>query len=118
MVQLCKNCRFSHELQFAASRNRSLIQSNVGLLSAFCAEHDQQIVLHRPKAGTTVLVEQKTTWTSTEFCERLLDDQRVFLVPGESMKMSDRLLRIGLGRSDFAKGLERLGRFLGLRGVR
>ncbi|MCA9065742.1 MAG: pyridoxal phosphate-dependent aminotransferase [Planctomycetaceae bacterium] len=93
-------------------RNRGLIQSNLELLTTFCARHEQHLLLHPPQAGTTVLIEQKTDWTGTEFCERLLDDQRVFLVPGASMRMSDRLLRIGLGRSDFADGLERLGRFL------
>ncbi|MCA9049914.1 MAG: aminotransferase class I/II-fold pyridoxal phosphate-dependent enzyme, partial [Planctomycetaceae bacterium] len=99
------------------SRNRGLIQSNIDLLTAFCSKHEQQLLLHPPQAGTTVLLEQKTAWTSTEFCERLLDDQRVFLVPGASMGMSDRLLRTGLGRSDFADGLERLGRFLISRSV-
>ena len=58
------------------------------------------------------MVEQKTSMTSTELCERLLDDQRVFLVPGNSMGMSDRLLRFGLGRNDFSEGLDRLGDFL------
>ena len=99
-------------------RHRGLIESNVALLSAFCAEHEKQVVLHPPQAGTTALLEQKTALTSSEFCERLLDDQRVFLVPGKSMRMSDRWLRIGLGRSDFAEGLERLGRFLSSPSVR
>ena len=42
---------------------------------------------------------------------RLLDEEKVFLVPGSAMSMSDRLLRFGLGRRDFVDGLERLGSF-------
>ncbi len=58
------------------------------------------------------LVEQRTPLTSVELCKRLLNEERVFLVPGEVMGMSDRLLRFGLGRDDFAQGLERLGNLL------
>ena len=94
------------------SRNRKLIETNVKLLVEFCSERRQQLVLHPPKAGTMVLVEQTTPLTGTEFCERLLDDQRVFLVPGAAMEISDRLLRFGFGREDFCDGLSRLGLFL------
>jgi aspartate/methionine/tyrosine aminotransferase len=58
------------------------------------------------------LVEQQTKLTSTEFCERVLDEQRLFLIPGRPLGISDRLLRFGLGMSDFSQGLERLGQFL------
>ncbi len=94
------------------SRNRSLIESNAEKLAAFCQHHSAFLRLQPPKAGTMALVEQHSTLSSTEFCDRLLDQQRVFLVPGASMGLSDRLLRFGFGRSDFSDGLERLGRFL------
>jgi len=94
------------------SRNLRLIEANVERLRSFCAQHQKQLHLHPPKAGTMALVEQKTELTSTEFCERLLDEQRVFLVPGAAMEISDRLLRFGFGREDFCDGLSRLGLFL------
>ncbi|MDA1014442.1 MAG: pyridoxal phosphate-dependent aminotransferase [Planctomycetota bacterium] len=93
-------------------RNQDRIAANVERLHSFAAQHDENLLLHLPKAGTMALVEQKTPFTSTQFCERLLDEQRVFLVPGESMGISDRLLRFGLGREDFAEGLDRLNQFL------
>lgn len=94
------------------SRNRTLIEANVDRLRKFCSENGKHFVFHPPKAGTMALVEQTTRLTSTEFCERLLDEQRVFLVPGEAMGLSDRLLRFGLGRADFSDALEQLNRFL------
>ena len=94
------------------SRNRDRNSANVDLLTGFCSRHSTQLVLHPPKAGTMAVVEQRTTLTSSQFCERLLDAQRVFLVPGESMGMSDRLLRFGFGREDFNTGLQRMGEFL------
>jgi len=93
-------------------RNRSQIASNVERLRLFAEQHQDTLVFHPPQGGTMVTIEQTTHLTSAELCERLLDEERVFLVPGSTMGMSDRLLRFGLGRDDFADGLERLGRFL------
>lgn len=94
------------------NRNRSRIQANLQRLSSFVEQHKGLLVMHPPKAGTMALVEQQTVLTGRDFCYRLLEEQRVFLVPGGVMGMSDRLLRFGIGREDFAKGLERLGKFL------
>ncbi|MCA9060521.1 MAG: pyridoxal phosphate-dependent aminotransferase, partial [Planctomycetaceae bacterium] len=101
--------RKSHEL---LSQNRQRIQANVERMVEFCLAHETQMRLNPPAAGTMALVEQKTPLSSTEFCSRLLDDQRLFLVPGTLLGMSDRLLRFGFGREDFADGLERLSCFL------
>ncbi len=94
------------------ARNRRCLAENVERLRAFAEQHRERLVFHSPKAGTMTMVEQKSPLTSTELCERLLDDKRVFLVPGNAMGMSDRLLRFGLGRDDFVQGLDRLGDFL------
>ncbi|QDT43396.1 Capreomycidine synthase [Gimesia alba] len=94
------------------TRNRKRIIHNLKQLQAFCLRHKQYLDLHPPQAGPMAVVEQTTSFTSTEFCQRLLDEQRVMLVPGEVMGISNRLLRIGLGRDDFSKGLNRLETFL------
>lgn len=94
------------------ARNRSLISTNLDRLEAFVNSHGATLKLLRPKAGTMALVEQHTGLTSTELCQRALDEQRIFLIPGKPLGMSDRWLRFGLGMSDFAQGLERLDSFL------
>jgi aspartate/methionine/tyrosine aminotransferase len=93
-------------------RNRSQIAANVGLLGLFASRHHDKLALYPPQGGTMAIVEQKTSLTSTEFCEQLLNEEKVFLVPGGVLGISDRLLRFGLGRRDFAQGLERLECFL------
>ena len=93
-------------------RNRARIAANVERLGQFVESFPDALVFHRPRGGTMAMVEQRTPLTGEEFCERLLDEERVFLAPGSTMGMSDRLVRFGLGRSDFADGLERLGDFL------
>jgi aspartate/methionine/tyrosine aminotransferase len=93
-------------------RNRSRIAANVERLCLFAEQQHGKLVFHRPKAGTMAVVEQRTPLASTELCNRLLDAERVFLVPGGVIGMSDRLLRFGLGRDDFAEGLARFEDFL------
>lgn len=93
-------------------RNRARIAANVERLRLFAEEHHDKLVLHMPKAGTMAVVEQKTALTSVDLCQRLLNAERVFLVPGEVIGISDRLLRFGLGRNDLAEGLARFGDFL------
>lgn len=93
-------------------RNRDLITDNLARLRAFADQHSDKIMVQEPKAGTMALVEQRTSLTSKQFCNQLLDAQRVFLVPGEAMGISNRLLRFGLGRADFQDGLDRVGQFL------
>ena len=94
------------------ARNRAMISVNLDRFEAFVASRDKALRLFRPKAGTMAIVEQRTSLTSTEFCERFLDEERVFLVPGKPLGMPDRVPRFGLGRSDFQQGLQRLDRFV------
>ncbi len=94
------------------NRNRALILANLDRLEAFVETHNGLLKLTRPKAGTMAVVEQRTDLTSSEFCERVLNEEQVFLIPGKLLGMSDRLLRFGLGMSDFEQGLERLDRFM------
>ncbi|MBC8355234.1 MAG: aminotransferase class I/II-fold pyridoxal phosphate-dependent enzyme [Planctomycetes bacterium] len=105
-------CRALERKDDVLARNLALIAANLKRLESFVESHSDTLRLFRPKAGTMAVVEQRTAMTSTELCERMLDEERVFLVPGKPLGMSDRLLRIGLGRSDLEAGLARFDRFL------
>ncbi len=105
-------CRALERGKGLLARNIMMISANLKRLGDFVDRHGDILRLYYPKAGTMAVVEQRTGMTSTELCERVLDEERVFLVPGKPLGMSDRLLRLGLGRSDFEAGLERFDRFL------
>ena len=93
-------------------RNRSRLQANLEKLSSFVEQQKGLLILHPPKAGTMALVEQLTPLSGREFCTRLLDEERAFLVPGDVMGISNRLLRFGIGRENLGEGLERLRNFV------
>ena len=105
-------CRALERGEDILSRNRLRIARHVEQLQSFVEQHHKLLRLHVPLAGTMAVLEQKTAMTGSQLCERLLNEARVFLLPGEAMGLSDRFLRVGFGRDDFAEGLERLGSFL------
>jgi aspartate/methionine/tyrosine aminotransferase len=105
-------CRALRRKDEVLARNRAMISANLDRLEAFVETHNETLKLFRPKAGTMAVVEQRTKLTSTELCERILDEERLFLIPGKPLGMPDRVLRFGLGMSDFPLGLERFDRFL------
>ena len=105
-------CRALERKDEVLARNRARISANLDRLEAFVETHNSTLKLFRPKAGTMAVVQQRTKLTSTELCERILDEERLFLVPGKPLGMPDSVLRFGLGMLDFASGLERLDRFL------
>ncbi len=93
------------------TRNREIIVNNLQQLSHF-VDKFPQLRLTQPRAGSMAIVAQEFGITSTDLCQRALEEARLFIVPGKPLGMSDQLLRIGLGRTDLAQGLERLGDFL------
>jgi aspartate/methionine/tyrosine aminotransferase len=105
-------CRALERKNEVLSRNRALIASNLELLEKFVHSHSTVLNLFRPKAGTMAMVEQRTNLTSSELSKRILKEERLFLIPGKPLGMSDRLLRFGLGMRGFTLSLECLDRFL------
>lgn len=105
-------CRALQRQTAILSGNRSRITANLQLLRNLVDRHAEVLQLFPPKAGTMAIVRQQTGLSGTIFCERLLDAHRLFLIPGRPVGLPDDTLRIGLGRADFAKAVERLDDFL------
>src|SRR5262249_11124026 len=105
-------CRALQRKDEVHARNRATISANLDRLETFVSAHDSTLKAFRPKGGTMAVVLQRTKLASTQLCERLLKEERVFLVPGKPLGMPDAFLRFGLGMSDFPLGLERFDRFL------
>ncbi len=94
------------------ARNRRLILDNLGRLAEFAESQNGLLTLLRPQGGTMALIQQFTGMTSTELCQLALEDERLFLIPGQPLGIPDNYLRLGLGMQDFPSGLARLDKFL------
>jgi aspartate/methionine/tyrosine aminotransferase len=98
-----------NKTQAIAARNRRLIADNLTRLRDFAEQFGNGVLtLTEPLASTMLVAEQHTDLTSEQLCQRLLEEERVFLVPGTMVGMGNQHLRFGLGRKDFSVGVQRL----------
>jgi aspartate/methionine/tyrosine aminotransferase len=94
-----------------AERSRDIVQRNLGLADPFFARWRAVFRWNRPQAGSVAFVGLRDR-SAREFCDRLVTEQGVLLLPGPSMGFDDHHARLGLGRRSFAEGLKQLAHYL------
>ena len=92
------------------ARNRELIRANMDAVDAFIARTDLWS-WRRPAAGSITLARLKRGG-ATAFCERALAERGLFLLSSGKFAFGDDHVRLGLGRADFAAGLDELAAWL------
>jgi len=100
--------------------NRERLLRNIETARAFFERHREQMSWIPPQAGTISFPRLLTPdpgaarpWTGSEaFCEQVLRDTGVLLLPSTVYDYGDSHFRIGLGRDDSAFGLEVLDAYL------
>lgn len=65
-----------------------------------------------PKAGSVFFPSIRTELAATVFCNNLRKEEGVLLLPGKQFHYEDKNFRIGLGRTDFEVGMEKLIKYL------
>jgi aspartate/methionine/tyrosine aminotransferase len=86
------------------ARSRTRLLQNAALLDAFVLRHADRFSWTRPRAGTTVLV-RYLGGSATEFCDQLLADLGIMLVPSPHFECGDQHLRFGYGRANLGEVL-------------
>lgn len=92
-------------------RNRALVARNLDLLDGFFAEFPALFEWRRPDGSCVAFVRYKGEDGVEAFCERLVEEAGVLLLPS-SIYRSDLgpvprdYFRIGFGRANFAEGLD------------
>jgi aspartate/methionine/tyrosine aminotransferase len=92
-------------------RNRAVIVSNLDLLDAFFDAHTDRFEWQRPKAGP-IAFPRLLGDPVEDFCQGVLRNAGVLLLPGTLYREGLDEFRIGFGRKDFPEGLTRLDRYL------
>jgi aspartate/methionine/tyrosine aminotransferase len=93
------------------ARVLAIIGRNLAIADGFFAAHATLFRWLRPSAGTVAFPELLEGRVD-DFCARLLAEQSVLLVPAGVFEYGGNHFRLGLGRADFAGGIERLDAFL------
>lgn len=89
------------------ARQRTRLLSNLDLLEGFFGRHAELFAWQRPCAGTTTFP-RFLGGSALEFCDRLVAESGVMLIPGTFFDMQGEFMRFGYGRASFADALARL----------
>ena len=90
-----------------AARNVQIIRDNLSLAEAFFSRWKGVFRWNRPQAGSVALVGLRHG-SARAFCQRLLDEQGVLLLPSRGLGFGDGHVRFGFGRLAFPEALDQL----------
>ena len=94
-----------------ADRNRSIVLANLPLLDAFFERHAETFSWVRPNASPIGFPRVEGVGDIAGFCERLVTDTGVLLLPGTVYDEPDHV-RFGYGRANMPEALARLESWL------
>jgi aspartate/methionine/tyrosine aminotransferase len=92
-------------------RSKGIILDNLTLAEPFFSRWQAVFRWNRPLAGSVALVGLHNE-LAPEFCQRLLVEQGVLLLPGSGLGSGDKHVRFGFGRLGFREALQRLDQYL------
>jgi len=92
-------------------RSVGIITENLSLLDVFFEQHDDVFAWQRPTAGP-IGFPRFLKGDSEAFCDQLVREAGVLLLPGTVFDDDGNHVRIGFGRKDMDAGLARLASFL------
>lgn len=94
-----------------AGRNLQIIKHNLGLLDEFFARHASQFEWIRPKAGP-IAFPKLFAGNIEVFCDELVNESGVLLLPGTLYDHPGNHFRIGFARKDMPEALIQFEKFL------
>lgn len=93
-------------------RNLEIIHQNIALAAAFCQRHTRRFVWLAPRAGSIAFPRWLGTGRVEDFCQQVLDERGVMIVPGSIFDYPGSHFRLGLGRKNFAEALGQVENWL------
>ncbi len=94
------------------ARNLGIIRQNLALAEQFFAEQGNRFVWIKPQAGSIAFPRWTDSAPVEQFCQEVLEQQNVMIVPGSIFDYPGNHFRLGLGRQNFAEALQRVSDYL------
>lgn len=88
------------------------IKRNLKLLDDFFAKHHNLFEWVRPKAGTIGFPKLKTNTNSLDFCQKVVNEAGIMLLPSTVYDYGNKHFRIGFGRKNMPEALQKLDEYL------
>lgn len=86
-------------------RSLSIIQANLALLEDFAHRHKEWFIWKTPKAGSIAFPELKINGSVMNFCQGLVKEKGVMLLPHDVYDFSRPHVRVGFGRKNLPEVL-------------
>ena len=93
-------------------RNLDIIRENIGIANRFFSEQQNRFSWICPKAGSVAFPQWLGDGPVEQFCQEILDQQGVMIVPGSLFEFFGNHFRIGLGRKNFGEAIRLVNAYL------
>ena len=94
--------------------NKKRIRDNLQAARTFFTRHDSLFTWLEPKGGSTAFLKLNPEIDVVEFCEKIVEEKSIMIVPGEIFDYKGNYFRIGLGRDNFKDILLELEEYLAI----
>ena len=94
------------------TKNRKLIEKNLEVSDRFFNKYQHLFRYNRQQAGPIAFHEMKIDWPIEAFCEQLVKDSGVLLLPGSVYDYKGKYFRMGYGRANFEENLKHFEEYL------
>jgi aspartate/methionine/tyrosine aminotransferase len=88
------------------------VRRNVKLLDSFFSEYEDFFRWNRPAGGSVCFPRMLIDHHTGTFCERLIEETGIMLVPSSIFQYGENHIRIGFGRDDLAEVIEMFSGYL------
>ena len=93
-------------------RNHQIIRENLALLEDFFRRHNNLFEWHRPAAGPVGFPKYTGRQHANQFCQDLVDEKGVMLLPPHVYDFKGSHFRIGFARKNMKEALEKLEEYI------
>lgn len=93
-------------------RNRNIIEENLKTADAFFKKYPNRFEFNRPMAGSVAFVKMNIAMPIQAFCEMLIKEKGVLLLPADVYSFPEQYFRMGFGRKGFAESLAKFDEYL------
>lgn len=93
-------------------KNLKIIEKNLKKADDFFNRYPQLFKFNKPMAGPVAFIKMNIDIPIGEFCNKLIEEKGVLLLPAEVYSLEGQYFRIGFGRKNFVESLEKFEEYL------
>lgn len=94
------------------ARHLRRINRNLELLDRFFEDYGDRFEWVKPRAGTIAFPRLKGDMDTPEFCQKVIEEANILLLPSTVYDYDHQHFRLGFGRENMPQALEKLGEYL------